>query len=206
MDWGQLGKKIAAQGATLLGGAIAGPAGAGLGSIVAEALGVGSDDPSEISQAIDRDPQAAVKLREIQSLERVRLREIASAQALAQVSAETERLRSINETMRAELQACDGYRARWRPTFGYVMAANMATISVAFFAAVGAVIMNPGSAGAISAGFADMLGAFVTIFSLGLGVLGVQVHQRSKDKRLAAGINEPGTLQRLASAVKGGKA
>ena len=205
MDWGQLGKQIASTGATLLGSAIAGPAGAGLGAIVAEALGVDSTDPSEISQAIERDPMAAVKLREIQSTERVKLREIQSAQVLAEIAASTEQQKTVNETMRAELTACDPYRARWRPTFGYVMAANMATISVAFFAAVAAVIVDPASAGAISTGFSDMLGAFVTIFSLGLGVLGIQVHQRSKDKRAAAGIRETSLLERLGSSVKGSR-
>jgi len=199
MDWKDIGKKIASTGATLLGTAIGGGAGGSLlGGIVADALGV-ENEPDEISKAIDRDPQAAVKLREIQSQERVRLREIAGKQAIAEIEAETARHQSINETMRAELQANDHYRGRWRPTFGYVMAFNMATISIAFFAAVIAVILEPEQGGNIADGFSAMLASFVTIFSLGLGVLGIQVHQRSKDKRLAAGVPEPTLLQRLGS-------
>lgn len=197
MDWKDIGKKIASTGATLLGTAIGGgPGGSLLGGIVADALGV-ENEPDEISKAIDRDPQAAVKLKEIQSKERVRLQEIASKQAIAEIEAETARHRSINETMRAELQAEDNYRGRWRPTFGYVMAFNMAVISIAFFAAVVAVILEPEQGGNIADGFAAMLASFVTIFSLGLGVLGIQVHQRSKDKRLASGVKEPTLLQRL---------
>lgn len=197
MDWKNLGKKIASTGATLLGTAIGGGAGGSLlGGIVADALGV-ENEPDEISKAIDRDPQAAVKLKEIQSRERVRLQEIASKQAIAEIEAEAARHRSINETMRAELQASDNFRGRWRPTFGYVMAFNMAVISIAFFAAVVAVILEPEQGGNIADGFAAMLASFVTIFSLGLGVLGIQVHQRSKDKQLAAGVKEPTLLQRL---------
>lgn len=202
MDWGELGKKIAGIGAPLLGGAIGGPGGAAIGGMVAEAFGLSTDDPTEIAQAIERDPQAAVKLQQIQSDERVRLREIASKQAIAQIDAETEQHRTVNETMRAELQAGSGYRAGWRPMFGYIMAFNMAVISLAFAAAIGAIIYEPTNGKNISDGFAAMLGSFVTIFSIGLGVLGVQVHKRSKDKELAAGVSKPGVLQRIGSALK----
>ena len=202
MDWKDIGKKIASTGATLLGTAIGGGAGGSLlGGIVADALGV-ENDPDEISKAIDKDPEAAVKLRQIQSDERVQLRKIAATQAVAEVEAESQRLQTVNETMRAELQAADNFRGRWRPTFGYVMAFNMAAISVAFFVAIMSILYQPEHAGDISSGFSAMLGAFVTIFSLGLGVLGIQVHQRSKDKRLAAGIQEPGILQSVGSKLQ----
>jgi hypothetical protein len=203
MDWGELGKKIAGIGAPLLGGAIGGPGGAAIGSMVAEAFGLSTDDPTEIARAIDRDPEAAVKLQKVQSDERVRLREIASRQAIAEIEAETEQHRTVNETMRAELKGDSGYRAGWRPAFGYIMAFNMAVISLAFAAGIGAIIWEPANGKNISEGFSAMLGSFVTIFSIGLGVLGVQVHKRSKDKELASGIQKPGVLQRLGKAIQG---
>lgn len=201
MDWGELGKKIAGIGAPLLGGAIGGPGGAAIGGMVADAFGLSTDDPTEIARAIDRDPESAVKLQQVQSDERVRLREIAGKQAIAGIEAETEQHRTVNETMRAELKAGSGYRAGWRPAFGYIMAFNMAVISLAFAAGIGAIIHEPTNAGDISDGFAAMLSSFVTIFSIGLGVLGVQVHKRSKDKELADGIKKPGMLQQLRGAL-----
>lgn len=203
MDWKALGKKIAGVGAPLLGGAIGGPGGAALGGIVADALGADTDQPDDIAKAMQQDPNAAVKIRQVQAEERTRLREITSKQAIAEIEAETARHQTVNETMRAELKAQDNYRARWRPTFGYVMAANMLAISVAFFWAMGAIIFSPEDGGSIASGFAEMLAAFVTIFSLGLGVLGVQVHNRSKDKRLAAGVEDKGILQKLRDTVRG---
>lgn len=205
MDWKALGKKIASIGAPLLGGAIGGPAGAALGGIVAEALGVETNDPNEIALAIDKDPAAAVKLKEIQAQERIRLQEIASAQALAEIQAETEQHRTINETMRAELLASDNFRARWRPTFGYIMAANMAMISIAFFWAVGAIIWQPSDSGAIAKGFSEMLESFLLIFSLGLGVLGIQVHQRSREKIVAgtAATSDVTLTQKIREAIRG---
>lgn len=204
MDWKALGKKIASIGAPLLGGAIGGPAGAALGGIVAEALGVETNDPNEIALAIDKDPAAAVKLKEIQAQERIRLQEIASAQALAEIQAETEQHRTINETMRAELLASDNFRARWRPTFGYIMAANMAMISIAFFWAMGAIILQPSDSGAIAKGFSEMLESFLLIFSFGLGVLGIQVHQRSREKIVAgAAVSDSSLTQKIREAIRG---
>lgn len=64
MSWKDIGKAVAEY-APLLGGVIGGPAGAGIGGLVASALGV-KDDPESIMKAVKSDPQAAVKLRELE--------------------------------------------------------------------------------------------------------------------------------------------
>src|SRR5690606_6771932 len=135
MDWIDVGKKIAATGAGLLGSAIAGPAGAGLGSIVADVLGV-ENRPDEIALAIERDPQAAVKLQEVQSQERVRLQEIASAQVLAEIQASTARQQTVNETMRAELKHDGWFKSGWRPFIGWVFGICITFLIVAMVYAI----------------------------------------------------------------------
>lgn len=64
MDWKQLGRTVA-RSAPGLGAALAGPAGAVVGGIVARAFGTGST-PDELAQVIANDPDAAVKLREVE--------------------------------------------------------------------------------------------------------------------------------------------
>ena len=76
MDWSDLGKAIAGF-APLLGGVVGGPAGAGIGSIIASAFGV-EDEPDAIAKAIASDPEAAIKLKKIEldnkaDLERIAL-------------------------------------------------------------------------------------------------------------------------------------
>lgn len=83
MDWKEIGRTAANVGAPLLGGALFGPAGAAVGSIIAAQFGVSPDaTPDQVLTAIKGDPDAALKLRKIetdhvehlQALENERLR------------------------------------------------------------------------------------------------------------------------------------
>lgn len=83
MDWKGVGNAVIKAGAPLLGGALFGPAGAAVGSIVAAQFGVSPDaTPEQVLTAIKGDPDAALKLRKIetdhvehlQALENERLR------------------------------------------------------------------------------------------------------------------------------------
>ena len=95
MDWQQIGGKIAKTGASLLGTAVAGPgAGSALGSIVGNALGVDDPTPDNIGAAIDKDPEAAVKLAEIQATHRTRLEQIAAERAVQLEQEQTKRLQA----------------------------------------------------------------------------------------------------------------
>lgn len=75
MDWSDLGKTVASA-APLLGGVVGGPLGAGIGSIIASAFGV-ENEPNAIDAAIKSDPNAAVKLREIELSHKEKLEELA---------------------------------------------------------------------------------------------------------------------------------
>lgn len=83
MDWKEIGRTAASVGAPLLGGALFGPAGAAVGSIIAAQFGVSPDaTPDQVLTAIKGDPDAALKLIKIetdhvehlQALENERLR------------------------------------------------------------------------------------------------------------------------------------
>jgi len=74
MSWKDIGKAVAEY-APLLGGVIGGPAGAGIGGLVASALGV-EDNEESIMKAVKSDPQAAVKLRKIETDHESRLQSI----------------------------------------------------------------------------------------------------------------------------------
>ena len=88
MDWKQLGKTVA-KAAPLLGSAL-GPGGAAVGGIIASVFGT-ANEPDAIAKAIETNPEAALKLREIENThteklseislegERVRLADVANA-------------------------------------------------------------------------------------------------------------------------------
>lgn len=87
MDWKTLGKKIAKVGAPILGTAVGGPlGGAAAGALVAGLFGTSPDDPEAIAQAIAGDPQAAVKLRELELAHKVDLERMVLEEKLAHLA------------------------------------------------------------------------------------------------------------------------
>jgi uncharacterized membrane-anchored protein YitT (DUF2179 family) len=78
MGWKELGKSITSMGASLLGNAVAGPMGGQLaGNLVAKLWGADPEDPADIYAKMTADPDAAIKLRELQNRHEERLEELA---------------------------------------------------------------------------------------------------------------------------------
>lgn len=123
MDWSWDGvKEVVGKAAPLLGSAL-GPAGGAVGTLIAAALGT-ENTPDAVGAAIKADPQALLKL---QQLEKEHERELTRMM----LESETARLTEINKTMRVEAAANDGFVRRWRPTFGYMVALTWLIQSVA---------------------------------------------------------------------------
>ena len=121
MDWKQVGNTAISVGALFLGGALFGSAGAAVGSIIAAQFGVSPDSISEqVLKAINGDPDAALKLRKIETDHTERLQEL-----------ENERLRI--ET--ADVQnARSAHQHHWMPSaITMVMCAMFGAIVGALF-------------------------------------------------------------------------
>jgi hypothetical protein len=87
MDWKDLTAAIGRT-APLLGTLLGGPAGAAVGGLIASALGTGAA-PDDVAQALASDPDAAVKLRQIEADRQVRLQELLTQHAGAELAART---------------------------------------------------------------------------------------------------------------------
>ena len=101
-------------------------------------------------------------------------------QAIAAMAEETKRLAIVNETARAEAASGDPYVRRMRPTWGYTMCASWAWIMVV----IGAVLWR--SPDQLTANMPQI----VTLFGIGLAVLGIYVNGRTQEKG-AAGLTVP---------------
>lgn len=102
MDWKDIAA-VVGRTAPTLGLALGGPAGAAIGALVSTALGAGNT-PDEVAAAIAKDPNAAFKLKELESEERVRLQEIALETAKAELAdVQSARARDV-ELMKAGKQ------------------------------------------------------------------------------------------------------
>jgi len=101
MNWSDL-KPIVAKAAPILGTLVGGPAGAAAGGLIAAALGV-SNDPDSVSTALLQNPDAYVKLQEIEANNRVQLQQLL-------VTAEANRLSASNAQYAAEAADRDSAR------------------------------------------------------------------------------------------------
>lgn len=115
-------------------------------------------------------------------------------EAMAKLDSEEYRevLREVNATMRVEAQADDEYTRRWRPFWGYASAyawqVQTYTACVAVGAAIVLVFMGEGEkARIVFDGLAALFDAMSEMWMVALGVLGVGIYQRSRDKARAAG-------------------
>ena len=68
--------KTVSQAAPLLGGLLCGPAGAAIGSLIANKFGGNADNPNDLLARIQADPQSAEKLLELQSNNQLELEKI----------------------------------------------------------------------------------------------------------------------------------
>ena len=123
MDWKELGRKIAGA-APLLGGIIGGPAGAGVGQVVnlvAGALGMAPDTSADaIAQRLDMDPEALLKLRELESTHAEQLARIALEQARLELADRADaRAREIEITRTTGRRDYQLYILAWLVVVGF---------------------------------------------------------------------------------------
>lgn len=194
-DWKELGKTVAGLGLPILGGALGGPGGAALGGAIASAIGGDPTDPKDLVKMVKADPQAAVKLAEIEANTKVQLQQLITQQAIAEVQAESANAAQINETMRAEMQTQDNFRGRWRPFFGYMMAGSWGlTVAAVVIVFVYVVIENPKDASFVIKALGELMSSMGLMWSVALGVLGVNIRSRSQDKARSMGFDPGGVL------------
>lgn len=144
MDWKDIASEFAKIGLPVLGGAIGGPGGASLGSMIASALGCGNS-PSEVQQALLTSPDAAVKLKDIEAKVQI-----------AQITAAAQQVESVNKTMQSEAENSDKenwWQKGWRPLNGYVvgLASGFAVMFICYLCYLGVIAHDVGALGAIPA-------------------------------------------------------
>lgn len=118
MEWRDLAG-IVGKTAPLLGSLLGGPAGGAVGAIVAAALGTGGT-PDAVSQALTVNPDAAVKLAEVEASKAVQLQTLVIQAEQARLVAATTEIQAVNATMVAEAEAEHWPTYSWRPFCGFV--------------------------------------------------------------------------------------
>lgn len=196
MDWSGVANKIGKV-APMAGELLLGRPGGAIGSMIASALGT-QNDPDAIDRALETDPEAAMKMRQMELDHQKDLQTLLLADQKSQREAETARLAETQKTMRAELTADSTFKSGWRPLIGYTMAFNFGVLGLAHAYILIWAVMNQPDQFQIAAN-----SAMILIGAMGT-VLGINIGKRSNDKQAAMTGQAPTTLmQGLAERLAG---
>ena len=165
--------------APMIGTLLGGPAGGAVGSLVANVLGVGNSD-DEILSALTHDPDAAVKIKELETQKQIEFERLLTEQSVAEIQAAVEKLRAVNLTMQTESQSDKWWVSGWRPFWGF-------TTAIAFFLQVAAIAYLFFSGGHNAPQLINSLASMNIFWTVPLAILGVSAWHRGKEKRIKAG-------------------
>lgn len=117
MSWKSIAETVGKVAPTL-GGLLGGPAGASIGTLIATTLGV-ENSPESVSEALRINPEAAIKLAEIESNQKIKLQELQIDLAKAEIQADSTAISDVNKTMQAESTSEHWPTYSWRPFIGF---------------------------------------------------------------------------------------
>ncbi|MDO6706143.1 3TM-type holin [Photobacterium sp. 1_MG-2023] len=189
-------KKLIGTAAPMVGTLIGGPAGGAVGGLVASALGV-ENTAAAIEAELRVNPEALLKIKQLESDERIRLQELMFQHAKLESGERQLAITQQAATMQAEMASSDPFVRRWRPTWGYTLCLSWALM---FFGLFFVMTFQPQEA----ANVVNAIVALTPLISIALAVLGVNIHKRSLDKQITAGVKPVGVLGGIRQAVKGG--
>lgn len=141
MNWKDIASEVG-QAAPVLGGLLFGPAGGAIGSIVASALGT-PNDPAAVQEALKSSPDAAVKLRQIEADQAVRLQELTVTAENNRLIADTAAIASVNTTMQSEDKSDHWPTYTWRPFIGFTFGLYVISLAVLPLFKVQPVVLTP---------------------------------------------------------------
>lgn len=178
MQWSDLAG-IVGKSAPILGTLLGGPAGGMVGGLIASALGT-AGDPDNVSAALLTNPDAAVKLRQIEASRQQALGEIAMQAEANRLTAEAQNMAAVNATMQVETKSEHWASWMWRPLIGFSLAFNVAMSTILALAVYIPVMFGSQNMTVALSSLPGVLGVLGVLGGTTLPVLGVASYFRGK--------------------------
>ncbi len=178
MEWKDIASTVG-KAAPMLGTLLGGPAGAAVGGLIASALGSGSS-PDDVSQALVTNPDAAVKLKQIEADRQAKLQELVVLAESNRLAAEAKAIDAVNATMRAEAAAEHWPTYSWRPFVGFAVGINLIASTLLVVGVFIAMCLNAAGADKAVAALPAALGALAALVALASPILGIASWYRGK--------------------------
>jgi len=177
MNWKQLGQKLVSFGAPVVGGLLAGPAGAAVGKTLASAVGQGETaTPGMVLTAVSQMSAGDIGRLDRDVSYEFHQRNLEHDEFMAA---------EWGKNYRAELHSKDPFNSRWRAFIGWCVGTETLLLTLLVM-----VMGFRGDAG----GAAEILSAVSPIIGIQLGVVSYIAKKRSDDKHLSVGSPPPSAL------------
>ena len=179
MDWKKVGQLVADK-APLLGTLLLGPGtGTAIGGLVASVLGTPAD-PGAVYEELKKNPDALLKLQQVEAEKQVRLQELAVDLAKSELQASVGNAHDVNATMQAEASSEHWPTYTWRPLLGMAVAANTVASGLMVLMVFLPIMWGQKAAAEAVAALPAALGALAAINATVLPVLGIASWFRGK--------------------------
>jgi hypothetical protein len=177
MNWKDIAGAVG-KAAPLLGTLLGGPAGGAIGALVAKGLGT-DNDPSAVASVL-ANPDAIVKLKQIEADQAVELQKLVVQSAQNDLTAETAQLQAINSTMQTEDKADHWPTYSWRPAIGFAVAFCLFASAIAVLVVFGAQVIGAKAAPQAAVQLPGVLSALAAVSATALPILGIASWYRGK--------------------------
>lgn len=188
IDWKGIGQKLAST-APLVGAALGGPSGATLGTIIAHTLGV-KDDPETVDAALIADPNAMIKLRQLQADTELELKRL----AITEQTANLQHQQAIYSAEVSDRESARNFAAkdpkdRVRPTITFALLFSVIFVIVAIFGGLASeVLKDPTAAATVGVVVGYLFGELKTALGFYFGSTAAQDKQSAE---IAKAISKP---------------
>lgn len=193
MNWADIGNLIK-DSAPLIAGALLSPISAPVAiiSVLCAKFGLKSDcQPQDIYNAIVADKEASYKLAELQ------LNHHEAIQRLLTTST-TDHLAMIKSTMLKEYTIENKYKSYWRPSFGYMLVFIIPVVILWFLALASFTFFcDPNKLSLLQSLLNVIISPIFDLMTWCIGVLGVNIYHRSRDKNALLGMDSKNLLSQL---------
>lgn len=170
-NWSSIAETVG-KAAPQVGALLGGPAGAAVGGMIAAVLGV-ENRPDAIATELKSNPEALLKIKQMESDERVKLAQLKADAEKAALEAETSVTTEVNKTIQAEAAAEHWPTYTWRPFIGFIFGINLLIAGLTTAAIYIAVMFGNGTAAAALSTLPAMIGALGAVNGAALPILGI---------------------------------
>lgn len=165
-------------------------------SLLASTFGLKSDcKPQELLEAIQADSEAHFKLAQLQLNHHAELEKLQGELLRAQSN-------NVRHEMLKEYSLDNKFKSYWRPAFGYMVVIAIPIITI-WLIGLGSYVffVNPQKLSLLEFILTVILSPIINLLSWCVGILGINIYHRSKDKSLLLG-TENSILANIAKPFK----